>query len=148
MKITTCWWSTNAPVNWCSPIRREIPLSRMRSKAFLGAREAKPGNVFLGVVHRIDRPVSGAVIFAKTGKALTRLNEMIKEREIDKYYWAITENPLQPEAREPSWGIWCATAGRTNPESIRSPCRGSKEARLNYKLLGEVKTISWLRLSC
>ena len=55
-------------------------------KAFLGAREAKPGNVFLGVVHRIDRPVSGAVIFAKTGKALTRLNEMIKEREIDKYY--------------------------------------------------------------
>lgn len=104
-------------------------------KAFLGAREAKPGNVFLGVVHRIDRPVSGAVIFAKTGKALTRLNEMIKVREIDKYYWAITEKPLRPEAGTLVGHL--VRDGRTNKSRIYpKPVPGSKEARLNYKLLG------------
>lgn len=107
-------------------------------KAFLGAREAKPGNVFLGVVHRIDRPVSGAVIFAKTGKALTRLNEMIKVREIDKYYWAITEKPLQPEAGTLVGHL--VRDGRTNKSRIYpKPVPGSKEARLNYKLLGGSK---------
>ena len=107
-------------------------------KAFLGAREAKPGNVFLGVVHRIDRPVSGAVIFAKTGKALTRLNEMIKVREIDKYDWAITEKPLQPEAGTLVGHL--VRDGRTNKSRIYpKPVPGSKEARLNYKLLGGSK---------
>ena len=67
-------------------------------KAFIHVRDDKPGNVFLGVVHRIDRPVSGAVLFAKTGKALTRMNELVKNREIRKIYWALTENrPQQPE---------------------------------------------------
>ena len=60
-------------------------------KAFLKVRDHKPGDVFLGVVHRIDRPVSGAVLFAKTSKALVRLNEMIRKGEIRKHYWAIVE---------------------------------------------------------
>ena len=60
-------------------------------KAFIKERDEKPGNVFLGVVHRIDRPVSGAVIFAKSGKALRRLNEMVKERDLGKTYWAIVD---------------------------------------------------------
>ena len=60
-------------------------------KAFIKRRDAKPGEVFLGVVHRIDRPVSGAVVFAKTSKALVRLNEMIREGRIHKVYWALTE---------------------------------------------------------
>lgn len=94
--------------------------------------------MFLGVVHRIDRPVSGAVIFAKTGKALTRLNEMIKVREIDKYYWAITEKPLQPEAGTLVGHL--VRDGRTNKSRIYpKPVPGSKEARLNYKLLGGSK---------
>ena len=59
-------------------------------KAFIKRRDAKPGEVFLGVVHRIDRPVSGAVLFAKTSKALTRLNEMIREGRIRKVYWALS----------------------------------------------------------
>ena len=59
-------------------------------KEFIRRRDAKPGEVFLGVVHRIDRPVSGAVIFAKTSKALARLNEMIRRGEIEKTYWALT----------------------------------------------------------
>lgn len=68
-------------------------------KIYLKEKYNKPGNVFIGVVHRLDRPVSGAVIFAKTSKALTRLNEMIKNHEIRKIYWAITRNtpPKQSE---------------------------------------------------
>ena len=60
-------------------------------KEFIKKRDDKPGAVYLGVVHRIDRPVSGAVMFAKTSKALTRLNEMLRKGEIDKRYWAVVE---------------------------------------------------------
>jgi len=69
----------------------DIPLSELL-KGYLKEKYNKPGNVFLGVVHRIDRPVSGAVIFARTSKALTRLNKLIKERAIKKKYWAIVKN--------------------------------------------------------
>ena len=65
-------------------------------KAFIKQRDRKPGEVFLGVVHRIDRPVSGAVLFAKTSKALVRLNEMIRSGAIRKCYWAITEQCPDP----------------------------------------------------
>ena len=65
------------------------PLSEVY-KEYLKIRYEKPGNVFLGVVHRIDRPVSGAVLFARTSKALTRLNSMLKEGSIRKTYWAVT----------------------------------------------------------
>ena len=58
-------------------------------KAFIKVRDHKPYDVFLGVVHRIDRPVSGAVLFAKTSKAVVRLNETIKRGEITKHYWAM-----------------------------------------------------------
>ncbi|MEI6900814.1 MAG: RluA family pseudouridine synthase [Bacteroidota bacterium] len=73
----------------------DTPLSEL-IKQFIGTRDQKPGNVFLGVVHRIDRPVSGAIIFAKTGKALTRLNEMLKKGEFKKHYWAVVKNPPPP----------------------------------------------------
>ena len=68
-------------------------------KAYIKRRDAKPGEVFLGVVHRIDRPVSGAVLFAKTSKALVRLNEMIRSGEIRKTYWAVTEQRPRPARR-------------------------------------------------
>jgi 23S rRNA pseudouridine1911/1915/1917 synthase len=67
-------------------------------KEYLKEKYNKPGNVFCGVVHRLDRPVSGVVIFAKTGKALTRLNDMVRNHEMQKTYWAIVKNmPPQPE---------------------------------------------------
>ncbi|MDR1847191.1 MAG: RluA family pseudouridine synthase [Bacteroidales bacterium] len=69
----------------------DIPLSEM-IKAYLKIKYNKAGNVFCGVVHRLDRPVSGAVIFAKTGKALTRMNLQLKEHQIKKTYWAISRN--------------------------------------------------------
>ena len=64
------------------------PLSE-QLKRYLAEKYNKPGNVFVGVVHRLDRPVSGCVIFARTTKALTRLNTMLQNREIEKTYWAI-----------------------------------------------------------
>ena len=67
-------------------------------KAYLKVKYNKPGEVFLGTVHRLDRPVSGIVIFARTSKALTRLNKMFQDKTIDKRYWAIVEghpNPTQ-----------------------------------------------------
>jgi 23S rRNA pseudouridine1911/1915/1917 synthase len=59
---------------------------------FIKTRDQKPGNVFVGLPHRIDRPVSGALIFTKTSKALTRLTELFKERDIRKFYWALVKN--------------------------------------------------------
>ena len=76
----------------------DIPLSEM-VKEYLKEKYQKPGNVFLGITHRIDRPVSGAVLFAKTSKALTRLNDMFRyHSNLKKQYWAIVKNlPPQDE---------------------------------------------------
>ena len=65
-------------------------------KSYIKTKYNKPGEVFLGVVHRLDRPVSGAVIFARTSKALSRMNELLKNREIRKVYWAICPHPVPP----------------------------------------------------
>lgn len=103
-------------------------------KEFIRRRDNKPGNVFLGVVHRIDRPVSGAVIFAKTGKALARLNEMLKNGEIKKTYWAVTENRPEPESG--SLVHYLVRDGKTNKSKVYAkPVDNGKEARLNYNLL-------------
>ncbi|MEG1573370.1 MAG: RNA pseudouridine synthase [Bacteroidales bacterium] len=78
-------------------ISGDAPLSDLL-KAYIKQRDAKPGQVYMGVVHRLDRPVSGLVIFAKTDKALVRLNQMFKDRQIQKIYWAITRNKPPKEA--------------------------------------------------
>ena len=73
-------------------------------KEYIKEKHNKPGNVFLGVVHRLDRPVSGLVVFAKTSKALTRLNEMFRNGDVHKTYWAITQRaPEQTEGRLANW---------------------------------------------
>ena len=68
-------------------------------KDFIKKRDQKPGNVFLGLVHRIDRPTSGLVIYAKTSKALTRLTQMVKNREIKKTYWAVVAKEIIPQSQ-------------------------------------------------
>lgn len=104
-------------------------------KAFLRQRDEKPGEVFLGVVHRIDRPVSGAVIFAKTSKALARLNEMIRLGEIHKTYWALTETRPNPEEGELRHYIQRDT--KTNrSKAFDTPRSDAKEARLRYRTIG------------
>lgn len=82
----------------------DTPLSEI-VKAYIKDKYNKPGEVFLGVTHRLDRPTSGVVLFARTSKALTRLNEMFKSHEkIQKTYWAIVQNaPKQPQAKLENW---------------------------------------------
>ena len=82
-------------------------------KEYIKEKYNKPGNVFLGVVHRLDRPVSGLVVFAKTSKALSRLNNMFRDGEVHKTYWAIVKNKPRLEEAElvntmrPAHGLWC-----------------------------------------
>jgi len=107
-------------------------------KQFLKVKYNKPGNVFVGVVHRLDRPVSGAVVFAKTSKALTRLNNMVKERTIKKTYWAVVKEPPPDES-----GILKHFLVR-NPKKNKSfaykkPVENSKEALLSYKMIAASK---------
>lgn len=105
-------------------------------KEFIRRRDSKPGDVFLGVVHRIDRPVSGAVLFAKTSKALVRLNEMIRDRKIDKRYWVITEELLPDQQGALVHHI--VRDGKTNRSwayPTPQPKKDSKQARLEYRML-------------
>ncbi len=109
------------------------PLSEML-KAYIKARDSKPGNVFMGVVHRLDRPVSGVVVFAKTSKALARLNAMFASGDVHKTYWAISRNrPKEPEA---TLTHWIRSVERNNKSyASLQPKDGAKEARLSYKLI-------------
>lgn len=114
-------------------------------KAFIKKRDSKPGNVFLGVVHRLDRPVGGAVIFAKTSKALARLNEMLRKGEIHKTYWALTrERPPQEEGTLTHY-ITTTEANNKSYASIK-PKKGAKEAILNYKLLACGRTFNLIEV--
>ncbi|MFI3258814.1 MAG: RluA family pseudouridine synthase [Rikenellaceae bacterium] len=105
-------------------------------KSFIKVRDNKPGEVFLGVVHRIDRPVSGAVLFAKTSKALVRMNEQIKGRKVEKRYWAIVESA----PKEPSGELIHHITRDTKQNRSRAtltPRPTSKEAKLRYKTLAK-----------
>ena len=104
-------------------------------KAFIKARDNKPFDVFLGVVHRIDRPVSGVVLFAKTSKALSRMNEMIRRGEISKRYWAVVEN--RPEAESGELTHYILRDGKSNRSyCYNAPKEDAKRAVLRYAVLG------------
>lgn len=74
----------------------DTPLSDF-VKAYIKEKYNKPGEVYLGTIHRLDRPTSGIVIFAKTSKALSRMNELFKSKKVQKTYWAVTENTPNPK---------------------------------------------------
>lgn len=101
-------------------------------KAFLKEKYSKPGNVFLGVVHRLDRPVSGIVIFAKTSKALSRLNETIRDREMHKTYCALVQGRPKQEAATLEHFL---LHGEHVAHVCKSSDSGAKLARLHYKTL-------------
>lgn len=103
-------------------------------KDYLKRKYQKPGNVFLGVVHRLDRPVSGLVIFAKTSKALSRLNEMFRKGDVHKTYWAIVKNaPKEPVGRLTHW--ICRNEKQNKSYAYNSEVSGSKKAVLDYRVL-------------
>ena len=113
------------------------PLSEI-VKSFLKKKYNKLNNVFLGVIHRIDRPTSGVVIFAKTSKSLKRLNNMIKNSEIEKFYWAITKT--KPEKRNDTLVHWLKKNPKNNKSThFKKETENSKKAILHYKIIKELK---------
>lgn len=123
----------------------DTPLSEI-VKSYLKEKYDKPGNVFCGVVHRIDRPVAGLVIFAKTSKALTRLNEMIKKGEIHKTYWALVEGKRRDADGEIE--SWLLSDGRMNKTRIvSSDTPGAKLSKLKYKTIATGERYSLLEVT-
>lgn len=115
-------------------------------KRWIKEKYCKPGNVFLGVVHRLDRPVSGLVVFAKTSKALERLNKMFAAGEIHKTYWALTRNkPSQPEGTLEHWLVRNEKQNKSYPYDTEVP--RSKFAKLKYRLIGETERFFVLEIN-
>jgi 23S rRNA pseudouridine1911/1915/1917 synthase len=112
----------------------DTPLSEI-VKQYLKEKYQKPGNVFIGVTHRLDRPVSGLVVFAKTSKALGRLNEMFRGGEVKKTYWAIVKNmPPEPEGELVHYLVRNEKQNKSYAYDSEKP--GSKKAILHYRLIG------------
>lgn len=109
------------------------PLSEV-VKEYIKEKYNKPGEVFLGVVHRLDRPTTGIVVFARTSKALTRLNELFANRETQKTYWAIVKN--KPEKEQDTLVHFLKRNEKNNTSKAHSKeVTESKKASLDYKII-------------
>lgn len=122
----------------------DTPLSDIL-KDYLKEKYSKPGNVFLGVVHRLDRPVSGLVLFAKTSKALSRLNEMLRKGEIHKTYHALVANlPPKDEDTLEHWLVRNEKQNKSYAYDKEKPA--SKLARLHYRVIGHTERYHLLEI--
>ncbi|MBQ8867449.1 MAG: RluA family pseudouridine synthase [Bacteroidaceae bacterium] len=122
----------------------DVPLSDM-VKAYLKEKYQKPGNVFVGVTHRLDRPVSGLVVFAKTSKALSRLNEMFRVGDVQKTYWAIVKNePKQPEGELVHWLV--RNEKQNKSYAHEREVKDAKKAVLRYRMIGRSDNYSLLEV--
>lgn len=122
----------------------DVPLSEV-VKEFIKEKDHKPGNVYLGVVHRLDRPTTGLVLFSKTSKALPRLNKLFADKAAKKTYWALVKN--QPPKEQDTLIHWL----KKNPENNKSTAfatetKDSKKAILHYKLLKQLDTYYLLEI--
>jgi 23S rRNA pseudouridine1911/1915/1917 synthase len=121
------------------------PALEERVKEYIKVKYFKPGNVFLGVAHRIDRPVSGVVMFARTSKALARINEMFKEKTIKKTYWAIVKN--KPDRESGSMQQFLLRNSRQNKSYIYDKAMpGSKLAILHYRIIASSNSFFLLEI--
>lgn len=112
----------------------DIPLSEI-VKQYIKEKYDKPGNVFLGVTHRLDRPVSGLVVFARTSKALTRLNDMFRNNEVKKTYWAVVKQcPPQDEGELVHYLV--RNEQQNKSYAYDEEVKNSKKAILHYRLIG------------
>ena len=114
-------------------------------KEYIKQKYNKPGDVFLGIVHRLDRPVGGVVIFARTSKALSRLNKMFQDKEIQKTYWAVVED--KPDEMEGTLTHFLKkdqekNKSRAYPEAVK----GGKMCELDYKVMGRSKNYYYLEI--
>jgi 23S rRNA pseudouridine1911/1915/1917 synthase len=106
-------------------------------KQYIAKKYNKPNGAFLGVVHRLDRPVSGVILFAKTSKSLDRINRMFKSRDMHKTYWAVVRN--KPQITEGTLIHWLIKDSKKNvTRAYDKEVKGSLRAELSYKLIGEL----------
>ena len=114
-------------------------------KEYLKRKYNKPGNVYLGLIHRIDRPTSGLVMFAKTSKALSRMNNMLKGKMIVKTYWAITKN--KPEKKSSQLVHWLKKNEKKNKSTHFSrETKNAKKAILDYTIIKELENYFLLEI--
>lgn len=114
-------------------------------KEFIKIRDQKPGNVYLGLIHRLDRPTSGILVFAKTSKALTRMNDLFKTRDVQKTYWAIVEG--KPELKFQRLEHYLKKNPKNNKVSVYTkPTQDAKIAILEYRVLGNLDHYSLLEV--
>ncbi len=111
----------------------DTPLSEI-VKEYIKEKYNKPGNVFLGVVHRLDRPTTGIVVFARTSKALERFNKMLRDKTVSKTYWAVVKNKPKKDV-DTLTGFLKKNPKNNKSTSYSSEIEGSKKATLHYKLL-------------
>ena len=124
---------------------KDTPLSEI-VKEYLKIKYDKPGKVYLGVIHRIDRPTSGLVIFAKTSKSLSRMNFMLKDHAIQKTYWAITQN--KPEEESDKLIHWLRKNEKNNKSThFSKETENAKKAILNYKIIKELDNYFLLEIT-
>ncbi len=117
----------------------------VKTKEYLKNLYKKPGNVFLGVIHRLDRPVSGVVVFARTSKALSRMNKLFQEKKVQKKYWAIVSD--KPPVEEERLNHFLVRKPNLNKSFAYSTLKkGSKEASLSYSLVGRTKNYFFLEI--
>ena len=122
----------------------DVPLIE-NIKQLIKVRDKKPGNVYLGLIHRLDRPTSGVLIFAKTSKALSRMNEMFKTRDVEKLYWAIVEGKV--ERKFERLEHYLRKNQKKNLVTVfTQPTKDAKKAILEYKVLGELDNYTLLEI--
>ena len=121
------------------------PLSE-QVKEWIKEKYAKPGNVFCGAVHRLDRPVGGLVVFAKTSKGLSRMNEMFRNGDVHKTYWAITKN--MPPEQEGTLTHYITTREKINKSyASTTPKEGALKAQLKYKVIARSDRYTLLEIN-
>ena len=115
-------------------------------KDYIKKKYKKPGEVFLGIIHRLDRPVGGVIIFARTSKALTRMNELFREKKIKKEYWAIVEE--KPPLEEEQLINWLKkNQDKNRSRAYEKEVKASKKAILSYQLVGRSKNYFYLKIN-
>ncbi len=123
----------------------DTPLSEL-VQTYLKEKYDKPGNVFIGVTHRLDRPVSGIVLFAKTSKALSRVNEMFRTGSVHKVYWAVVKN--RPPSEEGELVHWITRNEKQNKSyAYDREVPRSKKAILRYRVLGHSERYHLLEIT-
>lgn len=136
----------NKPAGLLTQAPPGVPSLEAEVKAWLKERFNKPGNVYLGIPHRLDRAVSGVIVFTRNSKAAARMAEQFEQRTVRKIYWAIVEGvPDPPSAELTDWILKLPEQSRA--EVVASDTPGARECRLSYRLLATRESESWGRHS-